>query len=271
MTEISGEQRVKAMPDKREQSKHLWSQYKKHGSAKAKEELVLAYLHLVKYMAGRVAISLPETVEQDDLLSYGVFGLIDAVDKFDHTRGVKFESYALVRIKGAILDGLRAADWAPRSVRQQARELSEVMMGLESQLGRPATDQEVQAALNLDSTSYANLLQNIAVANLLSLDEPFGDSEDGDERLRLIDMISGDLDGPAAIAEREAILDALSKAIGSLPEREQLIITLYYYEGLTLREIGEVIGVTESRISQLHTKALARLRGKLERLEILVV
>ena len=256
------------MRDREEQLSIWWDQYKETGDAGVREQLILSYLHLVKYAAGRVAIGLPATVDHDDLVSYGVFGLLDAIDKFDHARGVKFESYALVRIRGAILDGLRAVDWVPRSVRRHARELSRTMAQLESQLGRPATDEEMRAALDLTPREYGALLQDVAVVNLLSLEEPIAPGESGEERLRLIDMLTDGLDGPAAIAEREAVLTALAEAIEVLPERERLIITLYYYEGLTLKEIGGVIGVTESRISQLHTKALSRLRGKLERLEI---
>ena len=245
-----------------------WDRYKETNDPEAREQLIFAYLHLVKYVAGRVAIGLPATVDYDDLISYGVFGLLDAIRKYDHARGVKFASYALVRIRGAVLDGLRSVDWVPRSVRHRARQLAETMVQLEGQLGRAATDEEIQTALDMGSREYEALLKDVAVANLLSLDEPWSQGEAGEEKLRLIDMLTDGQDGPAAITEKGAVLTALAEAIELLPERERLIITLYYYEGLTLKEIGSVIGVTESRISQLHTKALSRLRGKLDRLEI---
>lgn len=228
----------------------------------------MTYLHLVKYVAGRMAIGLPSTIDYDDLVSYGIFGLFDAIEKYDHARGVKFESYALVRIRGAILDGLRAVDWVPRSVRQQARQLAEAMAQLEGRLGRPATDSEIQVALDISPKEYEELLRNVAATTLLSLDEPWSDGGADGEKLRLVDMLADDQDGPGVRVEKGAVLEALTKAIRLLPERERLVITLYYYEGLTLKEIGKVIGVSESRVSQLHTKALSRLRGKLARLEI---
>ncbi|NMB46790.1 MAG: FliA/WhiG family RNA polymerase sigma factor [Firmicutes bacterium] len=246
-----------------------WNRYKETGDAGAREQLVLAYLHLVKYAAGRMVIGLPNTVDYDDLVSYGLFGLLDAIEKYDSSRGVKFASYASTRIRGAILDGLRAADWVPRSVRQKARQLAQTAAELETKLGRPAKDEEIQRALDITADEYAQLLQDVALATLLSLDEPWSEGGSDGEKLRLADMVADDShEDPAASVAREAILGVLAEAIDLLPERERLVITLYYYEELTLKEIGKIMDVSESRISQLHTKALSRLRGKLDRVEV---
>lgn len=246
-----------------------WLHYKETGEIGAREQLVLEYLHLVKYIAGRMAIGLPATIEYDDLVSYGIFGLFDAIEKYDNSRGVKFESYASTRIRGAILDGLRAADWVPRSVRQKARQLARTMSQLEAKLGRPATDEEVRRAMGVNTDEYVQLLQDVAVATLLSLDEPWSMGGPDGEKLCLADMVADDnREDPAFIVTREAVLGVLADAVEELPERERLVITLYYFEELTLKEIGKILDVSESRVSQLHTKALSRLRGKLARLEV---
>lgn len=246
-----------------------WNHYKETGDAKIRERLVLAYLHLVKYVAGRMAIGLPSTVDYDDLVSYGIFGLMDAVEKYDSERGVKFASYASTRIRGAILDGLRATDWVPRSVRHKARRLAQTMAELEGKLGRPATDEEVQRAMGIDSEEYSKLLQDVAATTLLSLDEPWSEGGSDGEKLSLADMVPDETyDDPASRVTRDAVLEVLAEAIVALPERERLVITLYYYEELTLKEIGKILDVSESRVSQLHTKALSRLRGKLSLVEV---
>jgi RNA polymerase sigma factor for flagellar operon FliA len=246
-----------------------WSQYKKTQDSDAREQLVLAYLYLVKYVAGRMAVGLASTVDYDDLVSYGIFGLLDAIEKYDQSRGVKFESYASTRVRGAMLDGLRAADWVPRSVRRKARHLSQTMAQLESKLGRPAEDEEVQKVMGISPDEYAQLLQDVAAGTLLSLDEPWLDGGPDGEKLRLADMVADDShEDPASSVAREAVLEVLAEAIEMLPERERMVITLYYYEELTLKEIGKILDVSESRISQLHTKALSRLRGKLASREV---
>ncbi|NLY51588.1 MAG: FliA/WhiG family RNA polymerase sigma factor [Firmicutes bacterium] len=246
-----------------------WTQLKKTGDAKARESLVTAYLHLVKYIAGRMAVGLPNTVDYEDLVSYGIFGLLDAIEKYDTSRGVKFESYAATRIRGAILDGLRAVDWVPRSVRLKARQLAQAMTRLEEKLGRPATDEELQKAMGISAAEYSKLLQEVAATTLLSLDEPWSEGGPDGEKLRLTDMVADTShEDPAARVAKDALLEVLAEAIEALPERERLVITLYYYEELTLKEIGRVLDVSESRISQLHTKALSRLRGKLSRLDV---
>lgn len=245
----------------------LWMKYKEDNDAQARETLILSYAPLVKYVAGRLAIGMPANVQRDDLLSYGVFGLMEALDRFDHLRGIKFETYAISRIKGAIWDGLRAMDWVPYSIRQKAKELEKAFSKLEFSLGRSATDQEVCQAMGLTATQFQKLLLETNSTTLLSLDEQLG-SENGDEGLRLLDLIQDpQAEDPISAAEYQEIKNTLAEAIDKLPERERLVVALYYYEGLTLKEIGQVLGVTESRVSQMHSKAILRLRGRLSRLK----
>lgn len=248
-----------------EEVERLWRAFKERGDRKAREQLILKYLPLVKYIAGRVAIGLPPHVDVDDLYSYGIFGLLAAVDRFDHTRGIKFETYAITRIKGAILDGLRAMDWVPSSVRQRARELEETYWRLESRLGRPAADEEVAAAMGLSLDDFHALLQEVNRVQLLSLDELWaGDGEEGDFSLK--DMVGDEkAEDPFATAALAEVRRTLAEAIAALPEKEQLVVSLYYYEGLTAKEIGQVLGLSISRVSQLHARALLRLRGRLLR------
>lgn len=247
-----------------------WEEFKQTGSARAREQLILHYVPLVKYVAGRVAIGLPANVDFDDLVSYGVFGLVDAVEKFDPGRGIKFETYAVARIRGAVIDGLRAIDWIPRSVRQKAKELEQTIAELEARLGRPATDREVSDSLGLTIEQYHELLAEVKGIALASLDEIWageGD-DDGTGGVRFGEMIEDSAsEDPSLAVESDEVRRLLADAIDQLPERERLVVALYYYEELTLREIGEVLGVSESRVSQIHTKALLRLRAKLSRLQ----
>lgn len=247
-----------------------WEEFKQTGSARAREQLILHYVPLVKYVAGRVAIGLPANVDFDDLVSYGVFGLVDAVEKFDPGRGIKFETYAVARIRGAVIDGLRAIDWIPRSVRQKAKELEQTIAELEARLGRPATDREVSDSLGLTIEQYHELLAEVKGIALASLDEIWageGD-DDGTGGVRFGEMIEDSAsEDPSLTVESDEVRRLLADAIDQLPERERLVVALYYYEELTLREIGEVLGVSESRVSQIHTKALLRLRAKLSRLQ----
>lgn len=243
-----------------------WKAYKRTGDRAARETLILHYASLVKYVAGRLAVGLPPTVEFDDLVSYGCFGLIDAVEKFEPARGVKFETYALARIRGAMLDGLRLADWVPRSLRQKARRFETVVQRLENDLGRTASDAELAQALGLSDGEYQDLVSELAATTLTSLDEVWRGDDEGNQGARLIDGLADEAaPDPSADVELAELKEALAKAVDGLPERERLVVALYYREGLTLKEIGRVLEVTEARISQIHTKAILRLRGKLAR------
>lgn len=244
----------------------LWQEYFRTRSKAAREALILKYAPLVKYVAGRVAIGLPPNVDTDDLVSFGIFGLIDALEKYDPSKGIKFETYAIARIRGAILDGLRSNDWVPRSVRQKARELERVCAELEHRLGRSATDAEICAAMNLTMEQFHELLAEVSCTTLTSLDELWFVHGNEEESVRVMDLVrDAESNDPIRLMEIEDLKRELAEAIAKLPERERLVVALYYYEGLTLKEIGEILEVSESRVSQIHTKAILRLRGRLSR------
>jgi RNA polymerase sigma factor FliA len=225
---------------------------------------VVAYSPLVKYVAGRMGSGLPAHVEESDLISYGLGGLISAIERFDLTREIKFETYAITRIRGAIIDELRTLDWVPRSVRARARQFERVNTKLESKLQRAPTDEEMAEALHLGIDEFQNAITQISNSSIVALDEMWTVSSGG-EPLSLIDTI-GDTrpSNPAELLDVTELRETLADAIARLPEREKIVVALYYYDGLTLREIGEVLGVTESRVSQLHTKAILRLKGRLQ-------
>jgi RNA polymerase sigma factor for flagellar operon FliA len=225
--------------------------------------LIVHYSPLVKYVAGRVAVGLPQNVEQADLVSYGIFGLIDAIDKFDLERGLKFETYAISRIKGAIIDELRSIDWVPRSVRAKAREIERAYAKLESELHRTPSDEELATELGIDDEKFQAMLNKISFVGLVALDETLSAGSDRGESMTLGDTIADKHDGPMAAYEVEEMKELLAAAINRMPEREKIVLTLYYYEGLTLAEIGEVLGVTESRVCQIHTKAVLQLRSRM--------
>jgi RNA polymerase sigma factor for flagellar operon FliA len=242
----------------------LWRTYRRSGDQALRDRLILTYAPLVKYVAGRLGSGLPAHVDEGDLVSYGLLGLIAAIERYDPDRDVKFETYAIARIKGSILDELRAMDWVPRSVRSRAREIERAMTELESKLGRAPNDEEIAAKVGITTDELEGSLTDISRSSIAALDELWTVSGSGGDQIAMIDTIE-DTQGPepqSAFAQtemREAVADAISR----LPEREKLVITLYYYEDLTLREIGEVLGVTESRVSQLHTKAILRLKARL--------
>ena len=241
----------------------LWASYKAEGSRDVRDALILHYSPLVKYVAGRVAVGLPQNVEQADLVSYGIFGLIDAIEKFDLDRGYKFETYAIARIKGAILDELRSIDWVPRSVRAKARSLEKAYAKLESELHRTPSDDELATELGLSGDQFQTTLNQISFIGLVALDEMLSVGGERGESVTLGDTVADSGEGPVAAYEVEEMRQILADAINRMPEREKIVLTLYYYEGLTLAEIGQVLGVTESRVCQIHTKAVLQLRSRL--------
>ena len=245
--------------------KDLWRKYKSSGSDRAREQLVVAYSPLVKYVAGRMSSGLPAHVEESDLISYGLIGLINAIERFDIDREIKFETYAITRIKGAIIDELRALDWVPRSVRARAREIERAHGKLEHRLHRTPTDEEMANELNLSVEEFQESLVKISNSTVVALDELWAVSDSSGDQVSLLDTLHDpDAPDPQQLLDASELKDRLADAISALPEREKLVIALYYYENLTLREIGEVLGVTESRISQLHTKAVLRLKSRLQ-------
>jgi RNA polymerase sigma factor for flagellar operon FliA len=246
-----------------EDIERLWSTYKTSGSQKARDQLIVHYSPLVKYVAGRVAVGLPQNVEQADLVSYGLFGLIDAIDKFEPERGFKFETYAISRIKGNILDELRAIDWVPRSVRAKARQIENAYASLEAKLHRAPTEEEVADELDMTKDQLQTSLSKISFVGVVALDEFVG-SSDRESGATLGDTVAADVEGPGDIFEVQEMRGLLAEAINRLPEREKVVLTLYYYEGLTLAQIGEVIGVTESRVCQIHTNAILQLRSRMQ-------
>jgi RNA polymerase sigma factor for flagellar operon FliA len=241
----------------------LWSDYKSTADQAARDRLIVHFSPLVKYVAGRVSVGLPQNIEQADLVSYGIFGLIDAIDKFDTSRGIKFETYAIARIKGAIIDELRSIDWVPRSVRAKARAVEKAYSKLESELHRTPTDPEVAKELGMTERELHNVFNQISFVGIVALDEMLTVGGERGESTTLGDTIADRGDGPVAAFEVEEMKQILAEAINRMPEREKIVLTLYYYEGLTLGEIGEVLGVTESRVCQIHTKSILQLRGKL--------
>jgi RNA polymerase sigma factor FliA len=241
-----------------------WSGYKEDASPKARDRLILHYSPLVKYVAGRVAVGLPANIEQADLISYGIFGLIDAIDKYDMSRNIKFETYAISRIRGAIIDELRAIDWVPRSVRFKAREVEKAYTSLENKLKRPPSDPEIADEMDVTSDELNRIYTQLSTISIIALDELLVVNGDRGDRLSLVETLQDTkARSPADAYEAEEMKGILSKAINRLPEREKMVVTLYYYEGLTLSQIGQVLHVTESRVSQMHTKAVLALRGKI--------
>jgi RNA polymerase sigma factor FliA len=242
----------------------LWREFKRTRDKALRDRLILTYAPLVKFVAGRLGSGLPAHVEENDLVSYGLLGLIGAIERYDPDRDVKFETYAIARIKGSIIDELRAMDWVPRSVRSRAREIERAIAQLEAQLHRAPTDEEISARLGISPDELDESLTDISRSSIAALDELWTLSAGSGDQLALIDTIE-DTAGPEpqTALDQTELREAIAEAIARLPEREKIVITLYYYEELTLREIGEVLSVTESRVSQLHTKAILRLKARL--------
>jgi RNA polymerase sigma factor FliA len=243
----------------------LWDDYKTNSTHETRERLILHYSPLVKFVAGRVAAGLPQNIEQTDLVSYGIFGLIDAIDKFDPARGFKFETYAISRIKGAIIDELRSIDWVPRSVRAKARAVERAYSKLENELRRTPDDKEVAAELDMNEEELNHLLSQVSFTGLVALDELLGRRQDSESQASATvgDTIADRHHDPVEAFEVSEMKHLLADAINRMPDRERLVLTLYYYEGLTLAEIGSILSVTESRVCQIHTKAILQLRGRL--------
>lgn len=255
---MSAQNRLETMPEE-----ELWREYRNDGNPDIRNFLVTQYAPLVKYVAGKISVGLPNHVEYDDLVGYGVFGLFDAIEKYDPDKHVKFKTYAVTRIRGAIFDELRSIDWVPRSVRQKSRELEESVRKLESSLGRTASDKEVAADMGVTMKELDKTLMKISATSLLSLND-VRYSGDDNMGVSIGDTISSSqVSHPDVVVEKEEMRSVIVAAIQQLPDNEKKVLILYYFEDLTLKEIGEVLEVTESRISQLHTKAIIRLRAKL--------
>ena len=257
----------KALPNKANQQYSKQKQAlgpTEEGAIVKKGELV-DYLPLVKYVAGRLAIGLPRSVEMDDLINAGVVGLIEAYNNFDGSKGVKFETYASLRVRGSILDELRGMDWVPRSTRARSREVERTLSKLESKLGRSPTEAELADELDVTIQEYYHIIDDVSSAALLSLDESSLGGDD-DKPAPLVDRLRPK-DEPSALVNLELLemCDLLADSLGQVSEQERLVIALYYYEELTLKEIGQVLELSESRVSQLHTKAVLGLRAKLRK------
>jgi RNA polymerase sigma factor for flagellar operon FliA len=242
----------------------LWKEYKANGSKVAKDKLLAEYAQLVKYIVNRIAINLPSSVVRDDLMSSGVLGLIKAVETFEPERGFKFETYAGHKVRGAVLDELRALDWVPRSVRQKSRELQRVYSRLENDLGRIPYDDEVCEAMGVSEKDFEDMLSDVAPTTIISLEEAMPDRNMDSKEIRIVDTIEDPgTDNPLKEMGFNQVKDILKDTIANLPEKEKLVIALYHYEELTLKEIGVVLDISESRVSQIHSKAILKLRSKL--------
>ena len=239
----------------------LWSKYRETHDPLIREKIILQYAPYVKYIAGRIAMGLPSNVEIEDLYGYGIFGLIDAIEKFEPDRKIQFKTYAQTRVRGAILDELRKLDWTPRSVRQKARQLEKSFVELENILGRPASDEEVAKHMGIATDELYEIYRDTRGSFVLSLDDLLYSEEDG---VTVGDNVpASDNENPQNKIEQKEMKQLLVKAINTLAEREKLVLTLYYYEEMTLKEIGAILNVSDSRVSQLHTKAVLKLRAKL--------
>ena len=242
----------------------IWASYKATGEREFRDRLVLNYSPLVKYVAGRVASGLPRNVEQADLVSYGIFGLIDAIDRFEPERGYKFETYAITRIKGAIIDEMRHMDWVPRSVRAKARAIEQAYGRFEAEKQRTPSDKELAAETGMTPSQLQTALSQISFVGVVALDEVLTGVGDRGDGVTLGDNLPDPGDGPSTMFEVEEMRHILANAIDGMPDREKTVLSLYYYEGFTLSEIGAVFGVSESRACQIHTKAILHLRAKID-------
>jgi RNA polymerase sigma factor for flagellar operon FliA len=250
------------LPDELDQ---LWKEFKTSGSTEARDRLIVHYAPLVKYVAGRMSVGIPTSIDHEDLTSAGIVGLMEAISKFEPGRGYKFETYAANRIRGAILDDLRAMDWVPRSVRTQARRVEETLQKLQEDLGRTPADEEVAADMGVSVRKLRSIYSRISsvlfvsLERLLTLGEMSG-------KLSLVETLAdSQAEDPVSYVEAEEMKSLLAQAIGRLPERERTAITLYYYEGLSLTEIAQVVGLSQARISQMNAKSVLQFRSLLNR------
>ena len=241
--------------------KMLWEEYDKTKSPEVREKIILEYAPLVKMVAGRLSMYLGYNVEYEDLVSYGIFGLIDAIDKFDAMKDVKFETYASLRIRGAILDQIRKMDWIPRTIRQKQKRIDAAIKEIEAKYGRSATDDEVAASLGITNDEYVDWQSQMKVTNVVSLNEFLeqGSEIPNDNSYNR----NAQFDGPEEVIERDELKRMLAEALELLTEKERKVIVLYYYEDLTLKEISSILEVSESRISQLHTRALQKMKSRM--------
>ncbi|WJH33285.1 FliA/WhiG family RNA polymerase sigma factor [Paenibacillus sp. CC-CFT747] len=240
----------------------LWKQWKEEGSTEAKKSLIEQYIPLVDFVSNRLAIGLPKNISRDDLSSYGIMGLIDAIDKFDYTRGLQFETYASWRIRGAVIDGLRQGDWVPRSVREKAKKIEDAYQKLEQKYLRSVTDAEISEYLQVSEGDFQQMVNDIAITSVCSIDDPIKE-EEAETRLSL--LVDETAKNPDYKVNEVYLKDTLAKAIDKLTEKERTVVSLFYFEELSLSEIAEVMSLSPSRISQLHSKAILRLRGSLGR------
>ena len=241
----------------------LWLEFKKTRSPDIRDAFIRKYMPLVKYVAGKVAAGMPGNIEFDDLVGFGQFGLLDAINKYDPEKNVKFKTYAVTRIRGSMIDELRVLDWVPRSVRQKAREIEDAIVQVESRLGRPASDAEIADAMGISEEEFQQTVMRVSGTSVLSLDDVWYSGDDSDH-VSIGDSIESPSSfNPDVIVEREEIRRVIIESIKELPKKEKMVLVLYYHEDLTFKEIGQVLNVSESRISQLHTKANMRLRAKL--------
>ena len=239
--------------------KKLWDEYAKVKSPEVREKLILEYAPLVKLVAGRLSMYLGYNVEYDDLVGYGIFGLIDAIDKFDSMKAVKFETYASLRIRGAILDQIRKMDWIPRTIRQRQKKIDAAIKEIEAVQGRNATDEEIAVSLGISNEEFGEWQSQMKITNLVSLNEFM---EQGSE-VSSENNKNAHFDSPEEVIEKEELKKMLTEALGLLTEKERKVIELYYYEDLTLKEISNILEVSESRISQLHTRGLQKMKSKM--------
>jgi RNA polymerase sigma factor for flagellar operon FliA len=243
--------------------KELWVRYKGHGDEGAREALILCHMRIVKYIAGRMAIHVPQNIEMNDLVGWGILGLLDAVEKFDHLQDIKFTTYASIRIRGAIIDQIRSLDWAPRSLRSLARRVGAAKEKLRHEKGGEPSVEDVAQELSLDADQVEDAISQLQTAHVLSLDD-YLPAEENSESRKIDVMSSAMAPSPEQVAERKERQEQIVQAILQLPDQQQKVLNLYYYEELTLKEIGVVLDVTESRICQIHSAAMKQLRRDMQ-------